>query len=276
MIFNLKMYEPEKKYAVVESVGYESVLRHSHEFVELVYVESGTAVQKLNYETIDIRQGDVFVIADDSEHSIRPTCGENEFRLINIIFLKDFVDFDYSVFRPIAPFNTLQQPEIWETVCRAKREYEERKAFCDEAVKGCVYFLLTQLARLYEAGAGSKPSRSRNSAYVMMAVKFISENYSSRLKLDDIAGYVGLTSGYLQKIFRKERKTSVIEYLLRYRIEQGCRYLVETSMTIVDISDAIGFSDIKNFHYAFKKVLGMTPNEYRRIHRGTVLSEAGG
>ena len=102
---------------------------------------------------------------------------------------------------------------------------------------------------------------------------FIADNYSKRLKLEDVADHVGLTSGYLQKLFRKERKTSVIEYLLRYRIEQGCRYLVETNNTIVEISEVIGFSDIKNFHYAFKKVLGMTPNEYRRIHKNkTILS----
>jgi hypothetical protein len=49
------------------------------------------------------------------------------------------------------------------------------------------------------------------------------------------------------------------------------RYLVETNNTIVEISEVIGFSDIKNFHYAFKKVLGMTPNEYRRIHKNKTI-----
>lgn len=52
MIFNIKMYEPKKSYAVVKSTGYESVLRHSHEFVEMVFVESGSAVQKVNSETV--------------------------------------------------------------------------------------------------------------------------------------------------------------------------------------------------------------------------------
>ena len=71
MIFNIKMYEPKKSYAVVKSTGYESVLRHSHEFVEMVFVESGSAVQKVNSETVELRRGDMFVIADDSEHSMR-------------------------------------------------------------------------------------------------------------------------------------------------------------------------------------------------------------
>ena len=66
--------------------GYESVLRHSHEFVEMVFVESGSAVQKVNSETVELRRGDMFVIADDSEHSMRPTCEENDFKVVNIIW----------------------------------------------------------------------------------------------------------------------------------------------------------------------------------------------
>lgn len=112
MIFNIKMFEPEKSYAVVKSEGYESVLRHSHEFVEIVYVESGTAVQTLNYETINLKKGDLFVVFDDSQHSIRPTCDEKDFRLINIIFQKEFIDFDWSVLTPITPFNTLHNREF--------------------------------------------------------------------------------------------------------------------------------------------------------------------
>lgn len=266
MIFNLNMFESEKKYAVVSSKGYESVLIHRHEFVELTYIESGTAVQKIGFETVNLKKGDLFVISDDSEHSIRPTCEENDFRVINIIFLRDFVDFDYSVFNPIIPFNVLHLKEITDLIAMAGAEYENRGAFSDEAVKGCIYIILSRLAKLYVNGA-AKVSSNRNVAYVMSAVKFIKDNFNKKICLEDVASHVGLTSGYLQKIFNKERKTSVIEYLLRYRVEQSCKLLIETDKTIAQVSEAIGFSDIKNFHYAFKRVFGMTPNEYRMTHR---------
>jgi len=267
MIFNLKMYEPEKDYAIVKSVGYESVLTHSHEFVELVYVESGTAVQKLNYETINLKKGDVFIIADNSEHSIRPTCEENDFRLINIIFNKKFIDFDYSVFWPITPFNTLHNHEFTDIINIALKKQEEHSRFADEAIKGCIYLLLSNLAEAYATFGKNKAKQNRNRSYVMLAVKFISENFYKKIGLKEIADHVGLSSGYLQKIFHKERQTSIIEYLLRYRVEQSCKQLIETDKTVAEISYDIGFSDTKNFHYAFKKVLGMTPNEYRLAHK---------
>ncbi len=268
MIFNLKMFEAEKNYAVVRSVGYESVLRHSHEFVELVYVESGTAVQKLNGESINLQEGDMFIIADRGvEHYIRPTCEENKFRVINIIFRHDFISFDYSVFRPVTPVSTLYNPVMKRMVESAMQEYEDRGIFVDEMIKGTLYLLLGNLARMYTNGSAGRTQRNRNTMYVMQAVRYISENFSEKLMLDDIANHVGLSPGYLQKLFKKERNTSVIEYLLRYRVEQSCKLLIETEKTISDISDSIGFSDIKNFYYAFKKVICMTPNEYRQTHR---------
>lgn len=267
MIFNLKMYEPKKSYAIVKSIGYESVLTHSHEFVEIVYVESGEAVQKLNYETINLKKGDLFIIADDSEHSIRPTCEENDFRLINIIFKKDFIDFDYSVFYPITPFSVLHNEEITSIINTAMQKNEEHGRFTDEAIKGCIYLLLSNLAELYSSMGNGKEKQNRNRAYVVMAVKYISENFCNKIGLKEIADYVGLSTGYLQKIFRKERQTSVIEYLLRYRVEQSCKQLIETDKVIAEISYDIGFSDPKNFHYTFKKIFGITPNEYRLTHK---------
>lgn len=268
MIFNLKMFEAERDYAVVRSVGYESILCHSHEFVELVYVESGTAVQKVNGVSTHLREGDIFIIADRGvEHYIRPTCEEKKFRLINIIFHHDFVDFDYSVFRPTECVNVVDNPTVKRMVEMTLYEYEEQGLLIDEWMKGTLYLLLVNLARMYTNGLASKKQKNTKSLYVMQAVKYISENFSKRLMLDDIAEYVGLSPGYLQKIFKKERDTSVIEYLLRYRVEQSCKLLIETEKTISDISDSIGFSDIKNFYYEFKKVIGMTPNKYRQTYR---------
>lgn len=267
MIFNIKMYEPEKSYAVIKSVGYESVLKHSHEFIEMVFVESGSAVQKVNEETVKLKAGDLFVIADNSQHSIRPVCAENDFRLINLIWSRDFIDFDYSVFTPGVPINIAHRFEIVEYIQKAFAVYEARGLYADSFFKGFAYMILGYAGQMLSGVGRVKDYRNYKADYVSSAVKFIADNFNKKITLDDVAGHVGLSGGYLQKLFNKERSTSVIEYLLRYRIEQSCKLLIETEQTVADISIEIGFSDIKNFHYAFKRVIGMTPNEYRRMHR---------
>lgn len=267
MIFNIKMYDPEKSYAVIKSVGYESVLKHSHEFIEMVFVESGSAVQKINDETVKLKAGDLFVIADGSEHSIRPVCEGNDFRLINVIWCRDFIDFDYTMFTPGVPINIAHRSEIIDLIQKVFATYETRGVCSDSIFKGCVYLILGYAGQILSSVGGVKDYRNHKADYVASAVKFIVDNFNKKIALDDVAGHVGLSSGYLQKLFNKERSTSVIEYLLRYRVEQSCKLLIETEETISDICIAIGFSDIKNFHYAFKRVIGMTPNEYRRMHK---------
>jgi two-component system response regulator YesN len=82
-----------------------------------------------------------------------------------------------------------------------------------------------------------------------------------------IAEKIGVTSGYLQRLFRETCNTSVIEYLLRYRMENACKMLMETEMSIQEVSVEIGYSDVKNFYYRFKKIFGVTPTQYRLNHK---------
>ncbi|MBP5307609.1 MAG: helix-turn-helix domain-containing protein [Clostridia bacterium] len=271
MIFNINMFESEKPYAVVLGKGYESILTHKHEFIEITYVESGSAMHKLGSDIVNLKKGDIFVIADDREHSIRPTCEENEFRIINLIFLRNFADFDFKVFNPLIPINVAHNREITDHIELAKNSYETRGKYVDETIKGCIYVIMSKLGELY-ASDGAKTTKNYKVAYVSSAVDYITENFNKKISLEDVASYVGITSGYLQRIFHKERKTSVIEFLLRYRIEQSCKLLIETEKTIAAISEEVGFSDIKNYHYVFKRVFGITPNIYRQTHRNKFVT----
>mgnify|MGYP001053419598 CR=1 FL=1 len=266
MQFNMKMFEPDRMFAVNRSVGYESVLEHNHSFVELVYVESGKGMQKIGFESMQLRKGDVFVIADDSKHFIRPSCEENDFKIINVIFEKEFIDVDYSAFLPCFPANFHDDSETVKYIRKCYDEYETRTENFEWRIRGYIYLILASVA---EAISRTKQRSHRNHRgdYVQAATAFMHENFSKKLTLEDVAASVGLTSGYLQRLFRQERNTSVVEYLLRYRVEQACKMLMETEETVYEISREIGFSDVKNFHYYFKKMFGVTPNEFRKNHR---------
>jgi AraC-like DNA-binding protein len=250
-------------------VGYESVLMHNHSFVEIVYIESGEGTQKIGNKALKLKKGDVFMIADDSAHSIRPECEENEFSIINIIFEPQLIDVDYTKFCPCVVVNYAEDSEIVENIYRCLAEYETKSGSFELSIKGLIHLILATHLESLEKLTRRKIQKSGGRAdYVSETTKFIHGHYKEKLDLESIAAYVGITSRYLQKLFREKRNTSVIEYLLRYRVEQACKLLVETDAPVQKISLEIGFSDIKNFYYRFKKIFGVTPNEYRKIHRG--------
>ena len=69
---------------------------------------------------------------------------------------------------------------------------------------------------------------------------------------------------YLSHLFKEELDITFIEYLTRVRIEEARRLLFQTSMSIQEITQRVGYVDPSYFSRVFKKVTGMTPNRYRR------------
>jgi AraC-like DNA-binding protein len=267
MLFNMKMFEAKLSIAANRSMGYESVLQHRHSFVELVYVESGEGTQKLDTgQKMPLKKGDVFIIADDTQHSIRPTCEESEFRIVNILFEKEEIGVDYDLFKTIQPKNFPIHHPVVQYIYNCLEDYEGKIGAYELRMKGWIYLILSEYLS-FDRDKRNDKKRPMGVDYVRDATRYIHENYNEKLNLSVIAEKVGVTSGYLQRLFRENCKTSVIEYLLRYRMENACKMLVETDLSIQEISVSIGFSDVKNFYYRFKRIFGVTPSQYRLNHQ---------
>ena len=267
MLFNMKMFEQTLPIAANRSMGYESVLQHNHSFVELVYLENGEGIQKLDTgQKMPLKKGDVFIIVDDTQHSIRPTCEESEFRIINVLFEKTEIDVDYTLLKNIDPKNFAPNHPIVKYINDCIREYETKTDGYALRMKGFIYLILAEYISFNQEKQCER-GRPVGADYVREATLYIHENYDKKLTLSMIAEKVGITSGYLQRLFRENCKTSVVEYLLRYRMENACKMLVETDLSIQEISVTIGFSDVKNFYYRFKRIFGVTPTKYRVHHK---------
>lgn len=106
-----------------------------------------------------------------------------------------------------------------------------------------------------------KPDYSAD-IYVKHAVEYIHHNYSN-IRVSDIAAYIGITRSYLTHIFTERLHVSPQEYLLTYRLEQGCRLLRTTNLSIQEISEKIGYSNPLTFSKIFKNTYSMSPKNYR-------------
>lgn len=99
--------------------------------------------------------------------------------------------------------------------------------------------------------------------YVEQAVDYIQRNYKSDVKINDIAGYIGIDRSYLTNIFKTVTNLSPQEYLLRYRMEQAEILLLQTKKKIGEIALEIGYHDPMTFSKMFKKYTGINPTEFR-------------
>ncbi len=95
--------------------------------------------------------------------------------------------------------------------------------------------------------------------------QYIDENISSSLDLDTICGYFYISKSNLISIFQKEYGRTPHKYIVEQRIELAKRMLKDESLTVADISQAVGFEGVKYFYYAFKKATKVTPGQWRNL-----------
>lgn len=99
---------------------------------------------------------------------------------------------------------------------------------------------------------------------VAQSINFMLENLSSKLKLDEIAHQTGLSASHYSRLFMNRTGHPPIDYFIQLKIQRACRLLDNSGWLIADVSREMGFEDQFYFSRVFRKVMGMSPAEYRK------------
>lgn len=101
--------------------------------------------------------------------------------------------------------------------------------------------------------------------YVKAAVDFITEKYMNKIKIDDIADFIGISRSHLTGSFKKEMGVSPQEYLINFRLEKAVSMLRSSKEQINIIAYQCGYEDSLSFSKAFKQKFGMSPKSFRNL-----------
>ena len=95
------------------------------------------------------------------------------------------------------------------------------------------------------------------------AKRFIEDNYSNDISLDEVSGRVDVSPYYFTRLFKEETGETFLEYLTKLRVEAAKELMRDPDISIKDICTRVGYSDPNYFSRIFKKATGYTPTEYR-------------
>jgi two-component system response regulator YesN len=109
--------------------------------------------------------------------------------------------------------------------------------------------------------AGKREEKSNS--IIETAQKYIRENYSKDISLDDVSKEVNISPYYFSKIFKEGTGEGFVEYLTNIRIEKAKELLSTTEFSMREICSMCGYSDPNYFSRSFKKKLGISPTEYK-------------
>ncbi len=112
-------------------------------------------------------------------------------------------------------------------------------------------------------------------AAMFQAVEFIEANLQEEITIADVAGRVAHSVYHFCRVFGKVTHHTPYDYLIRRRLSESARELVETSRKIIDIAFDYRFNSSETYSRAFKRLTGTLPYQWRkegRLDRRRLLS----
>jgi len=147
----------------------------------------------------------------------------------------------------------------------ATRLYQEFQ-LADEAsalaIEGLALEVMAELSRHDVKTSGRKPPKS-----LIQTRELLHAHFSESLKLDGIARSVGTHPVHLARMFRRYHDCTIGEYVRKLRIEFACREISTTNCQLALIASRAGFCDQSHFSKTFKRMMGITPGQYRLAFR---------
>ncbi|MET3697747.1 AraC family transcriptional regulator of adaptative response / methylphosphotriester-DNA alkyltransferase methyltransferase [Bacillus oleivorans] len=100
---------------------------------------------------------------------------------------------------------------------------------------------------------------------VKNVIAFLLNHYKQKLVLQDIANHVGVSSFYLERVFKQETAETPRTYLEKIRVDKAAYLLDKTMLTNLEICYDVGFQSPSNFYRVFRRLKNCSPNEYRAL-----------
>lgn len=130
-------------------------------------------------------------------------------------------------------------------------------------VKAWIVMICTRIMNSIVAG--------RQNAYqklVNQAIDYTKQHFhESDISINKVCHLLHISSGYFSSIFKKETKTTFVNFLMQIRMEAAKEYLLTTDFKAFEIAEKVGFTDANYFSFCFRKHVGVSPKEFRSSAR---------
>jgi two-component system, response regulator YesN len=166
--------------------------------------------------------------------------------------------FDYL----LKPLDDAELKDVLRRVAAALDERDKSSILADAASSNPALAFFSA----YAPGRDRDPS----AAYVEKAVGEIAARYVTSLNAEEVAHRLGISDGYLARLFKAKTGLTFAEYLTRYRMMRAIELLKDQTVRIGEVADLVGYRDQRHFSVLFRRLVGLTPTQFRegRLREG--------
>lgn len=254
----------------------------SHDFWEIVYVDSGSFEIRRDDEKLVLRQGEFIVHEPNEFHAIKAHEGSCfDFFVISFVckspamkVLKKYTGTLDESLRPLIASIIREATDTYyleDVMGRYEISVKSKSPFGGEQmVKSYLEQFLISLIRSIssERQVVTFPTKEGMEHRLIAEIKkYIEENIMSRLDAETICKQFGYSRAYLSKLFKAQCGTTMMKYTTERKIDCAKKMIREKKYTIGQISDMLCFDNPQYFARVFKRITKRTPSEYAKALR---------
>lgn len=274
-----KLLEAGKMIQVRPHTRFVYFPRHTHNYIEVIYMCSGSTHHVINGEDVILEQGELLFLSRKAVQEIYPA-GENDIA-VNFIVLPEFFEYGLNMMEPeenllrsfvidclrgeneaagylhfkvadVLPVQNLVENLIW-TVWN--RQPNRRRT--NQATMGLLFLQLMNCMDKLETDENAGQQK-----LMISVLSYIENNYKDG-ELTSLAESLHYDVYWLSREIKRRTGKTYTELVQAKRLSQAAFLLAATGMSVADVAVSVGYDNISYFHRIFQRKFGVTPRTYR-------------
>ena len=274
-----KLLEEGKMIQVRTHTRFVHFPKHTHNYIEVIYMCSGSTRHVINGEEVILERGELLFLSQAAVQEIYPA-GETDIA-VNFIILPEFFEYGLNMMEPeenqlrsfiidclrgeneasgylhfkvadILPIQNLVENLIWTLWNK-----QPNKRRTNQATMGLLFLqLMNYMDKLETDGKAGQQK------LVISVLSYI-ENHYKEGELTKLANSLHYDVYWLSREIKNRTGKTYTELIQAKRLSQAAYLLATTGLSVAEVAEAVGYDNISYFHRIFQKKYGMTPRRYR-------------
>lgn len=251
---------------------------HWHNSIEILYVLRGSINVTIDTDSFKVLEKELEIINVDESHRIYSD-EDNKVLIFHIdpyFFEKYYKDINNIFFYTNSTDDGAQEGEEYDLLrnflakllCEAVQKIDDYDKEIESILIDLLYHLINNFHYLTYEKEELKEKTEQLARYHRIS-KYIFNNYDSNITLQEIAKKEFLSPHYLSHEIKYATGYSFTDLVNQTRVEESVKLLLDSDLSISDISDEVGFSHVRYLNKNFKNYYGCTPLQYRKKNKLT-------
>lgn len=234
-----------------------------HDFWELTYVDQGNLLTTIGKNTYCLKQGESIFYSPNQHHS-QQSNSSSSVCFVTVTFGMTLDEYDFLTNR-VFTINT----EMKSILEKLLSEKNQTLCYSNDLIICYLKEFIIKLIRSIKLEHSIIPldtdiQNNIENSIINTTLEYIHKHIYQKITIPEVASIIPISSSYLSKIFKKQMKLTIVDYITNYRLAKGKEMIRDSKYNFTEISNILGYNSVHYFSKQFKKCYGISPTEYSK------------